>query len=776
MPYFPLYPQFTNRSIRFRFFLFGFSGLLLGLISLGAVRLPLSANATPADSLMPPNQQAAHVAIKISVSKSGIQVISGQMLADVGFDLATLNPGMLQLFYFGQETALSVNDDNQNGRLDADEEMRFYAQTPGDRWNKEDVYWLSIGDSPGKRMSIRSTLPQNAPLRTTAFEHGIWQDYQIYKSQMPGIDDDHWYSQCLPRAEDNFPVKIIQTHTITFNNILPLATDSPLTSVFTLTGAGAYGRSHELEINVGGYRQTHRWNSYSFYESWQFETSTQSHAQQISLTLLSSNTPNSVCLDKVQWQQPVLLDFGSMGAAFSGVAGIWQYQLSNTPEVRTLYDVTNPLSPIILPIPTGANFSFEDGPDAHDYLLAGPGTEHVPTLESHTPVHFPEDTGADAVYIAPAHFIDELMPLVALRQSQGYTVKVVDVADIYNAWSYGAVSPDAIRNFLRFAKKRWNPGLIAATLVGDSTTDPHNYLGQLDGHFNRNIIPPYLAFVDPWIGETACQNCYAQLDGDDPLLDEKFLIDIWIGRLSVQTEAQLRDVVDKIVRYETAADEDAEWRNTAVFIADDYIRSNGTVETVGDFAAASDEIINDWMSASVRVKRMYYDPRPGGVIEPWREPDPVLARTKTFDLLSAGAGLVTMTGHANHFQFAVTEFELPKGWLLGFNDVLDLTNRDRLFISLQMTSRTSQFSWVSTTGTTIDEVCCATPMVGLWPFGAGLAVMHGQDALQKGFHETLWPPIRPDLESLLRLVTSPYLVHKAVVKVYGIAICCWGIR
>jgi hypothetical protein len=41
-----------------------------------------------------------------------------------------------------------------------------------------------------------------------------------------------------------------------------------------------------------------------------------------------------------------------------------------------------------------------------------------------------------------------LNDLVALRQTQGLRVKVVDVEDIYNEFSYGIVTPQAIKDFL----------------------------------------------------------------------------------------------------------------------------------------------------------------------------------------------------------------------------------------------------------------------------------------------------------------------------------------
>ena len=44
---------------------------------------------------------------------------------------------------------------------------------------------------------------------------------------------------------------------------------------------------------------------------------------------------------------------------------------------------------------------------------------------------------ADLVIITYKDFAQSIQPLVALRQSQGYHVIVVDVEDIYNEFSYG---------------------------------------------------------------------------------------------------------------------------------------------------------------------------------------------------------------------------------------------------------------------------------------------------------------------------------------------------
>src|SRR4029079_17964574 len=156
------------------------------------------------------------------------------------------------------------------------------------------------------------------------------------------------------------------------------------------------------------------------------------------------------------------------------------------------------------------------------------------------------------------------------RQAQGHRARVIDVQAIYDAWSFGQVAPAAIRDFLRYAASSWDPAPAFVTLVGDGTADPLNYLKRDD----PNFIPPYLAMVDPWIGETACEACYARLDGADPAADP--LPDLALGRLTVNSAAELKDVVAKIVSYEVSP-LNVSWRSRNVYIADNFRDANNVV-------------------------------------------------------------------------------------------------------------------------------------------------------------------------------------------------------
>jgi len=62
-----------------------------------------------------------------------------------------------------------------------------------------------------------------------------------------------------------------------------------------------------------------------------------------------------------------------------------------------------------------------------------------------------------------------------------------------------------------------------------------------------SFVPPYLADVDPWMGETANENYYVSVSGSD------ILPDMHLGRLPVKTQAETTALVNKIIAYEGGA-------------------------------------------------------------------------------------------------------------------------------------------------------------------------------------------------------------------------------
>ena len=173
------------------------------------------------------------------------------------------------------------------------------------------------------------------------------------------------------------------------------------------------------------------------------------------------------------------------------------------------YDVTNPEAPISLLGINPAPITVTDpaGSGVHRYLLAA--AEAIqPPADMRLATELQPVSGADYLILSPAPFMPALTDLIALRQSQGLLVAVENLQAIYDAFD-GRPTPDAIHAYLQVAYTTWNPRPAYVLLVGDGTFDPKLYRADS----KETFLPPYLADVDPWMGETAADNRYALLDG-----------------------------------------------------------------------------------------------------------------------------------------------------------------------------------------------------------------------------------------------------------------------
>ena len=704
----------------------------------------------------------------------------------------------------------------------------------GDRWNTTSVYWLTFDSAAPLRIGEQPAAPASTP--SVAYERGRWLDNRQYESVYPGPDNDHWFNADL-RSEPSSSIEGLKTVTVPVSSLLPAVTGTAtysigLTAFIAVAGNQCnqnYG-GYRLGINVGdGAEQVLNWNpmpNCALQPNWLLPVTTTVNTQALVLRLLPSTHPSGIKLDHVAWERPVTLDFGGKGAEFWSSAGAGSFPWSNLPaggassfkvflptiggragasqalaataapgdvaaplaagpaavhdpSAWQLYDVTDPLQPVIVAA-TEAGFNQAPSATPRHYVLAALGALAKPTVVHHTPVNFGDVQAANAIYLSPQWLAAGLQPLLALRQSQGYVPLVVDVQAIFDVYGYGYRSASAIRNFLR-ARTDWQntQRQISVVLVGDGTYDPYSY----EGKRLSDLIPPYMADVDPYLIEAPCEPCIAQLNGDDPVTGDNqarsndgtatwFAADIWLGRFPVRDAGELKDVVDKIVAYETAPAADEPWRRRQVYLADNYIRTvdappyyNVALDSAGDFARFSDQIAA-LSPSGAQFTRVYFDSAPTRKVktgpqgqplpalnapgmyqtvprtpaEPWRTSDNLAANTAAIRALSAGAGLAIFNGHSNHWQYAYTgENGGSPSYLLLTIDVESIANTGTPFIALSMTCYTSQFPKPADSGT-LDELLFRRPNAGavaVWG-PAGLTVVHGHDLLQRGFMKELW--------------------------------------
>jgi hypothetical protein len=632
-----------------------------------AVDAAVAAMAPPAiiegSTLDPAALDASDTRVFVIVDKPGLQSITRAALTaqNGAYDSAPLSS--LQITRKGVKVPVHVIGAN---------EIRFYVESVGDRWNSTDVHVVTINAAdPSPFMGGRVVTPATPGEASRVFERGLWVKNVGgvfgYTPQHAGADGDRYFSGRVVyppnpnRPEENSVVATLTAAGgLQFGATLPPAT-GPSTYTFALSPVqvrqGASPTSYTLNVKLDStnvslpvgpfpYTPTGTWPDFN-------TTATlPTNERPTTLTISHGPTaaPSAVLIDSISMVRPVRLNLGGAGARFQTAPGQTELRWQNTPTAA-VYDVTDPAAPIYL---TGAkaDTGFVDTLAERRYLVPGSGSSHQPALRKPVPFAFAGVPKANALYIVPASesplapngYTLALKPLLDLRNRQGYRTAVVNVQALYDAYSYGWSDAFAIRRFLQqaYTAPTWRdannrPILRSAVLVGDGTVDPKNFEGKGK---NLQLIPPFIAQgVDPWLGEAACDPCYGQLTdpdpnlyptlgenphlGDDPVHGQWFSAEVWIGRFPVNSASELTSVVAKLVQYESVSTPYYAGRSRILYVTDNTYKTEGLKEDdritgrdpAGNFEAVSNEVrhLNPAAIGSDgggMAPRIYYAPFP----------------------------------------------------------------------------------------------------------------------------------------------------------------------
>ncbi|MFH1687964.1 MAG: type IX secretion system sortase PorU [bacterium] len=202
---------------------------------------------------------------------------------------------------------------------------------------------------------------------------------------------------------------------------------------------------------------------------------------------------------------------------------------------------------------------------------------------------------------------DDLMPSLAeyvdYRRRDGISIRIVDVDDIYDNFSWGLFDPAAIRDFLKYAYETYpEPAPSAVLFVGDGNYD---FLGHTP-YQARNLVPPFINGGD----DSYTYNddnylffgTYGFLDSDTSYTQVPDRgVDMLSARWPVKTSAEIRVIMDKIRRYEAAANL-GPWRSTVVLVADDEFTNETSNE---DDHTIQSEGLTDVIPRRYRRSKIY---------------------------------------------------------------------------------------------------------------------------------------------------------------------------
>jgi hypothetical protein len=530
--------------------------------------VPLSA---PVSSLarsvawVPPAPASAY---KMPIAEEGIYRLTSAWLNSQGVSVSDWS--QVRVYNLGQEIPIYQGADY----------VEFYGTPPSEgysKYTKHNVYWLTTSGGSGTplRMGTIDGTPGPASVPTTHVFTVRMEEDREYLGEAPGAESlDRWVHGTFALGSGAGGGRVDYPVT------LPGVGGTQLGQVTVLL-CGLTTLAHEVEVAFNGVSLgTYQWSGFEFYEVSIADVSVVDGVNTLTLTCLSGTdpvNPDGVALDWVEVVYPRKYEASGNLLKLTHNAG-YRYQITNfTSDSLQAYDITTTadVKRITSVQVTGSN----------PYTLAmqpagGSGEKTYLTLSSaatKTPNSITKDTagnlsgtgnGADYILITHRDLGWDgggaaqpwLANLKAHREAQGLRVKVVDVEDIYDEFSYGIASPQGIKDFLSYTYQNWvSPAPQYVLLVGDSAYDPKdNYgLGSI------NYVPTYLART-PFMGESLTDEWYVRISGNDAIADMD------IGRLPAATTAQAEMMVNKILTYETTPVSKT-WERNTLLVADNQV-------------------------------------------------------------------------------------------------------------------------------------------------------------------------------------------------------------
>ena len=542
------------------------------------------------------------VAVKLAVTESGIYQVTRNELISAGVDPDIFDPQSISLLNRGEEVAILVEGEEDHS-FDPGDRLIFYGEAGNSLFSDENIYWLLFSGSPGLRMDLRILPPGAAEPVDVFLERSMAEENRNYLSSYPGGEGkDHWFWEFLTAPDSlEFSMELYD-----FSAEL----ESCSISVFLMGFTSMWETpDHAARVVINGsVAGDFEWDGQSEFDTTVSFPSSWLHQGGNDFSIVATGA-TSAPFDIFAIGN-VTLDYGRQLRAvgdkleftYSSVDSVL-YEIGgfSTGDIF-LFDVTDGTKPTLI---AGAQIedvgdefrlSFQDLPgSARSYVSlcssAAASVDRITKRQAGAALKNPANR-ADYIIVTAGDILNAVGPLADHNEARGLETKTIDVEDVYDEFSHGLYDPIAIRYFVEYALTCWEkPAPSYLLLVGDATYDYKDYLGT----GKRNYVPAHLFESIIYSTETASDNWYAAVLGDDPVPD------IFVGRITAKDTLDVITAVNKTIAYNEldAAPED-EWLKRCLFVADNS-------DYAGQYSALCDSIIQYRLPQDYIPRRAYLD-------------------------------------------------------------------------------------------------------------------------------------------------------------------------
>ncbi|HWN98343.1 MAG TPA: C25 family cysteine peptidase [Blastocatellia bacterium] len=587
---------------------------------------------------------ASQPAVKIYVKQEGIYKVTQPQLVAAGL-APNINPQLLQLYVDGQQQAITVAGEG-DGSFDASDWLEFYGIGLDVPSTDTRVYWLTVGSQPGLRISQSSAPGSGAP--SGSFPYTVERkDRGIYFSSLLNGDKENFFGAVIVGSplEQSLSLQNVDTAAST-NAVVEVAVQ------------GVTYISHSVNVAMNGV--TIGQVNFDYLDegivSFPISHSMLVEGENV-VTLNGLNGPSDVNLvDYIRITYRHRFNADGNALRFTAAAGqpvsIGGF---NSGQIR-VFDVTSADSVQEL-IGTvsggGSNFVVSvtpPGTGSSRTLLA----IAIDQLKTPTSLRLNQPSswrvparGADLLIFGNTDILGAMDLLKQHRQSEGLAVSMVDIEDVYDEFSFGQRTPQALKDFLQYTATTWKKKPRFALFAGDASFDPRNYMGFGDFDF----VPSKL--IDTAFMETSSDDWFADFDGDG-------IPELALGRFPVRTAQEAELIVQKIFAYEKSSKAEG-----VLLVAD--------TNDIYDFEGASNLLL-PLLPLGVKVE----------VVNRGQINDDSAVRSEILAALNQGQRIVNYTGHGNIDQW--------RGSILLADDAAALINDRHLSLFVLMTCLNGYFN------------------------------------------------------------------------------------
>lgn len=619
---------------------------------------------------------------KLLVDEDGIYRITYSDLFQAGITPEAIDPQTIKIYLEGAEIPIWVDDEFSNGQFDPEDYIYFYGQfargtyTYENVYTRANVYWLDWGGTPGIRLTELDVTPGGIAYDVSSFKATTRTEvdtlYENFGDVYSGEDVDHWMWLLLDSS---------------FNPEFSLLLDLPGLEVIS-------SEEYNLTASFRGFTTVDdhhvevRWNAcpWLVIDAWWdgqdaivvegapvlgtwIGTGSLIDPNELVFTATTGEL-NSFYLDWIEvayWRDFSVLNDTLLFQKDPDVAPqTCRYKLTglSDPANAELWNLTT--NQRLIGFETSADtlhFTCFTENDTY-FFVAGPQGWLTPQIVEDEPSDWSSTShGADYIMISHEDFSSVIEPLKEHYVSEGLRTEIVKVGDIYDEFSYGMKTPQALFDFIQHAYYNYqSPPVSYVLLVGDASWD---YKDKVPDPY-QDFIPTHSFPTYKW-GETASDNWFISVTGNDPVPD------CAIGRLPVNTTEEAQVMVNKALSYgETPPP--GYWRSRIIF-------TNGANEMSDAeyFDATVEDLLQTYFPEWYDPPRIYWLPFTGN--EQYQGDS-----TDLIEEINLGAAMINYIGHAGNQMW----------YTLSIDNIASLENGGKLPFVTSFSCYTGIFS--NTTG------------------------------------------------------------------------------